>query len=202
MLIVSAILQLLKPLAYLRIRHPTKVVFDFWLPIFFAASIWLFFFYVIKSPRLFGGNGFITGINGLLQVLVGFYIAGLAAIATFQNPGMDDKLSGTPVTLSESYRGQSSKVELTRRRFLCYLFGYLSWISLSLYLVSVIVMVSSGKISELLLHEYFYALKFGFLFIYLFVLSNLFVTTMLGLYYMSYRIHVFEPRDSTERHRH
>lgn len=194
---MSVIHQLFKPLAYVRIKHPTKAFFDWWLPLFFAIATWCFLYYVVKSPALFGENGLIIGVNELLQVLVGFYIAGLAAIATFQNPGMDDQMSGDPVTLEEQYRGQTLLVGLTRRRFLCYLFGYLSWISLTLYFIGVLANISKSAIASMILPTYLSAVKFGFLFLYLLVLSNLFITTMLGLYYMSHRLHLTEPKDTT-----
>jgi hypothetical protein len=196
---MNAITQLIKPLAYIRIKHPTKVYFDWWLPLGFAVLGWLFFYCVVGSPSLFGPEGLITGVNGLLQVLVGFYIAALAAIATFQKPGMDDKMAGDPVTLEEDYRGHTLLVELTRRRFLCYLFGYLSLISLTLYFSGVLAVASRHAIAAKILPEYLEIVKFAGLFLYLFVLANMFVTTLLGLYYMAHRLHLSEPKDTTEK---
>lgn len=194
---MNAIHQLLKPLSYIRIKHPTKAYFDWWLPLFFAAMAWLFFYYFVKSPTLFGDSGLVTGVNQLLQVLVGFYIAALAAVATFQKPGMDDRMAGDPVTLEEEYRGHVLLVELTRRRFLCYLFGYVAWLSLALYFAGIILASSRHAIAAAIQPQYLDAVKFGGLAIYLFVLANLFITTMLGLYYMSHRLHLSEPKDTT-----
>lgn len=193
---MNAIRQLLKPLSYLRINHPTKVYFDLWLPLVFAGLTWSFFYFVIKDPVIFGPSGLIVGVNGLLQVLVGFYIAALAAIATFQKQGMDEKMAGDPVTLEEGYRGDTLLVELTRRRFLCYLFGYLAWVSLALYFSGLLGQVSRGALAEVISGDMGRYIKFGGVFMYLFVLANLLITTMLGLYYMSHRIHVGEPVDT------
>src|SRR5258706_8987546 len=77
----------------------------------------------------------VPAFTDLLQVLTGFYIASLAAVATFNKPGLDDPMAGDPPTLREDYCAITTVKPLTRRRFLCLLFGYLSWLSLFLYFI-------------------------------------------------------------------
>ncbi len=64
-------------------------------------------------------------VNGLLQVLIGFFVASLAAVATFQRPGMDENMRGKAPTL----QGKG----VTRRQYLCYMFGYLAFMSIAVY---------------------------------------------------------------------
>ncbi|MGK9996690.1 hypothetical protein O6197_24780, partial [Salmonella enterica subsp. enterica] len=78
-------------------------------------------------------NGLLLQVNGLLQVLIGFYIAALAAVSTFSSSSIDEVMAGVPPTLVEKFRGQKLTVELTRRRFVCYLFGYLALVSFMLF---------------------------------------------------------------------
>lgn len=191
---MNALSQLLKPLDYLRIKHPKKAAFDWVFPLALTVGLWAFLTFVAGSPRVFGSTGLVAGVNGLLQVLVGFYIAALAAIATFQKPGMDEKISGDPAILDEQFRGRTLSTELTRRRFLCYMFGYLAWASLALYFAGVIGNLSVDAVHARLTPTAWVALKHAGLLVYLFVVSNLTITTMLGLYYMAHRLHLEEPR--------
>ncbi|MEJ1644057.1 hypothetical protein SMA60_27945, partial [Escherichia coli] len=69
---------------------------------------------------------------------IGFYIAALAAVSTFSSPSIDEVMAGDPPTLLEKFRGQKIKVELTRRRFVCYLFGYLALVSFMLFCLGMI----------------------------------------------------------------
>lgn len=149
-----------------------------------------------RGPALLGDQGLITGVNDLLQVLIGFYIAALAAIATFHKPGMDEQMAGDPVTLEEEFRGDVLDVSLTRRRFLCYLFGYLAWIGLLVYAGGVAIGASHEDVKSLIPDEWLQVARNAGLFAYLFLLSNLGVTTMLGLYYMTHRIHLQEPKET------
>ncbi|EKF9782201.1 hypothetical protein RV096_003428, partial [Vibrio cholerae] len=72
-----------------------------------------------------GKSGLVQLVNGLLQVLIGFFVASLAAVATFQRPGMDENMRGKAPTL----QGKG----VTRRQYLCYMFGYLAFMSIAVY---------------------------------------------------------------------
>lgn len=95
-------------------------------------------------PDIFGDHGIVQGVNGLLQILTGFYIASLAAVATFNKQSMDEVMPGEPPIVD--VRG--GKIEqLTRRRFVCSMFGYLAFISLFVYLIGIgaLASVESAK---------------------------------------------------------
>jgi hypothetical protein len=64
----------------------------------------------------------IQDYSNLLYVLPGFYIAALAAIATFNAPTMDVPLDGQNTELCSQEENIQTR-KLTRRRFLCLLFG-------------------------------------------------------------------------------
>lgn len=71
----------------------------------------------------------------LLMILPGFYIAALAAIATFPGSSMDQGLEGSEARLKSREHGADLERKLPRRHFLCLLFGYLSFSSLILALL-------------------------------------------------------------------
>ncbi|HAU4875867.1 TPA: hypothetical protein F3L11_12875 [Aeromonas hydrophila] len=143
-----------------------------------------------KPFPLMGPSGLIVQINGLLQVLIGFYIASLAAVATFQGQGMDEFMDGTPPTLKEEIKGAKKITKLSRRRFLSYLFGYLALMSLAVFFAGVVVNLVSPSLSQWFAgFDWGNYYKLGLLFVYLFFICNVFITTLLGLYYLTVRIH-------------
>lgn len=185
--------MLFRPLDYLRIRHDAKPLFDWWIPAGTSIALTLFVCILPQRVPLLGEGGLVAGFNSLLQVLTGFYIAALAALATFNKAGMDELMAGDPPRLLTTVRGQDAEIRLTRRRFLCLMFGYLALSSMFLYL--------GGVAANLLRHnlvvvipaaarDVVYSLALGG---YLFLACNLVVTTMVGLYYMSDRIHRSDP---------
>lgn len=145
------------------------------------------------SIAVTGDAGMIAQINDLLEILVGFYIASLAAVATFKSPMLDSIMPGRPPTLREGFGNDAVDVVLTRRKYLSLMFGYLAYLGLVIYLFGMMT-VLFAKSASILAGSYFLLTKIVFVLVYSFMVSNLFVTTFLGLHYLSYRMHVSEPR--------
>lgn len=187
--------KLLRPFDYLRIKHDIKERYDFLFPFCISAAFTAIFFSLPVTPQIFGSEGLISNVISTIQILTGFYIASLAAIATFNKDGLDDVMKGTPPTLSSTIKGKKANVALTRRKFLCLLFGYLSLTSIMINLMSICAkLVYPSLLALHLSPELFFLIKYFSIIIYFFVIANLFVTTLIGLYYMSDRIHRYEPR--------
>ena len=92
-------------------------------------------------------------------------------------------------TVSISISGKSEEIKLTRRRMLSMLFGYLAFLALLLYFVSIgaQVMAPSAKaIVAVWLHGSIVA---SFLGIFFFLVGQLIFITMFGLYQLSDRMH-------------
>jgi hypothetical protein len=134
-------------------------------------------------------GGVIPAVTGLLQILTGFYIGSLAAVSTFDRPSMDEPMQGNPPTLQVTRRGQRTEEQLSRRRFLSLLFGYLSFLSLILYIVGAMAEAIASNVRLLAPVDWMPALGWVLFGGYLVVANNLVVTTLLGLYYMTDRIH-------------
>ncbi|MEE9339777.1 MAG: hypothetical protein V3U87_17030 [Methylococcaceae bacterium] len=136
--IFEAMKQLLSPLNHLRIQHSQKYLFDYFIPLVIALIALIVLIGLMALPvsiNIFGHNGLISVITGLIQILVGFYIAALAAVATFQKEGLDSFLAGEGATLVVQRRGIEKSIQLTRRKFVCYLFGYLAFVGIALYFI-------------------------------------------------------------------
>ncbi|WP_421672563.1 hypothetical protein [Raoultella terrigena] len=186
-------MKLFSPLSYLRIKHEEKKWYDYLIPIIAATIVALSYYFLPNKIPLIGGSGLLLQVNGLLQVLIGFYIAALAAVSTFSNATIDEVMAGDPPTLVEAYRGEKICIELTRRRFVCYLFGYLALVSFVQFcvgLISILIGKSLGVwIVTVSSFEALLLLKTIFLWCYSVVLFNIITTTLLGLYFLSVRFH-------------
>ncbi|HII3258226.1 TPA: hypothetical protein ACY3ID_005021, partial [Citrobacter amalonaticus] len=172
---MSAFRKILTPIDYIRIKHPEKRVFDIFIPLIVSVCITGFIFYLDRPIPIISKDGLISVINGILQILSGFYIASMAAVATFQKSGMDTVMDGSPPTL----KGR----DLTRRKFLTYLFGYLAFISIIMYLIGGGIQLLSPTLSHTQWIK-IACVKIIFVWIYLFIVANIICTTILGMYFM------------------
>lgn len=185
------LLELTRPFAYLTIQHNSRLpLWVNWIvPIFISALAigmpWLFDINV----AVYSENGVISRVLGFVQSLAGFYIAALAAIATFNNPDMDKRMSGEAPTMEVNYNGAMSLVKLTRRRFLSSMFSYLTASSIVLTIVSIASLAIAPSLAQTWTGIGLVVLKDIFIFLYLAALAQMICVTSWGLYYLGERIH-------------
>ena len=172
--------KLFKPLAYLEIRHKEKTWFDWIIPLLLSILLALIVTSLPKSVIILGKDGLISLVNGILQILSGFYIASMAAVATFQRDGMDKVMDGKAPTLKG--------IKLSRRQFLTYLFGYLAFMSIAVYFFGGFVQLAQNSISlyTSVMHAHVKAILLA---MYFFVVFNILCTTVLGMHFMIDKIH-------------
>ena len=129
-------------------------------------------------------------LSAFLGVLTGFFIAALAAVATFGKTEMDDPMPGDPpLRLEHKINKETFFENLTRRRFLSLLFGYLSFLSLTLYVIGYGYTVVDGYFVSSLAKTTREAVFSIFWIFYMFWIANILSNTYLGLFYLSDRIH-------------
>lgn len=180
---------LFSPLSYLGIRHEAKYWADWVYPTAFSiASTFLLFQY--------GSPGVVTGDGGLLSkilivcsVLPGFYIASLAAIATFNRPDIDELMPPPTPEITQKIGGKKNDVPLTRRRFLSHLFAFLCFESLSIMIVCVFASLVGPNIADHFVDAAIPYIKVGFVFIVLLMFWQMLCGTLLGLYYFGDRLY-------------
>lgn len=179
-------IKLLTPLTFLRLQSPDLGAYQWTIP-GILALICLGCFYILPiKPLLFAEKGLVNTINGLLTTLIGFYIAALAAVATFNNPNLDKIMKGRPPTLATILQGERIEEQLTRRRFLVILFGYCAFISIALFAFGVL----SSLIAPSLAHVgWVPAMRLAWLLIYFSLSASLLIVTLLGLHYLIDRMH-------------
>jgi len=141
--------------------------------------------YQLTKPPLMGPLGLLEDIKSFVTILFPFFVAALVAIATFTRPGLDDLTSGGLVTLER--KGEAIRT-LTRRQFVCSIFGYCAGVSLCIFLVVIFTKVTHPWFlgSGLLAVPYF---KAACLTIVATMFAHMVIITFWGLYYLSDRLH-------------
>lgn len=187
--------KLLKPAIYLSIKMDDgkKSTLDFLLPstiaiIFSVILMWLYKAYEIDvfSEK----HNLMSGISGFIQTLPGFFIAALAAIATFPNAMMNNILP-EPTPYLENSNGMVQD-KLSRRRLLSYLFSYLTFISIIGYFMVVLVVFLQSLNLKLppITSDIFYFIG---CFLPILLLAHIVCLTFFGLWYLGDRIHLNDP---------
>lgn len=177
--------MLLSPLKYLAIRHPLKRVWDFVYPALVTAVVIVIIYCFPRIDNIFGTEkSYVTGFTAILVVLGGFFVASLTLVATAPSPMLDTPMLGHPqVTL-----GSSERV-LSRRAFLCYLFGYLSFSCFCLVLVGYFAtLVAPGMSANAFVSQYKSYFEVPFVILYTYWVFQVFFATLVGLYYFSERL--------------
>jgi hypothetical protein len=181
--------QLSRPLAYLTIHDSSKWKIDWLLPFVFSTSTTVVYLLLSVKPVVFGMAGILWQLAGLLQILPGFYIASLAAIATFNKGNMDEYMPEPTPTVNVRVSGHSLPIRLTRRRMLSLLFGYLAFMSLILFLLIITANLLAPSLNRCLPQSLHALAVATFIAIYGLLFWNLISVTLFGLYQLSDRMH-------------
>ncbi len=191
---VRSAAKLFTPLLFLRIEHPELDAYRVRVPILVTAIVFALIVWAAggtaglpEVPTLL--EGAIVDAKALVALLAAFFVAALAAVSTFAGPGMDKVMSGEPPKLTRHKFGTES---LTRRRFLSFLFGYLSFVSVFYYVVLAICTPLVSHAADITLFG-FSILKQSILAaviaVTLFLGFHLLAVMMLSLHYLTDRIH-------------
>lgn len=182
---------LLRPFSYLCIKHETSLpVWVNWvIPAVFSLACTAILYKLVPASELFDDNGFFSRVLGFIQSLAGFYMAALAAIATFNSVDMDRHMPGNTPTMNIVYNGGLEEIKLTRRRFLSSMFAYLTLISLIVTLLSIGVLAIGPAVQNLIPTQWSWLAKLSFLFGYTLAIFQMISVTIWGLFYLGERIH-------------
>jgi hypothetical protein len=179
--------RLVSPIRYLWIRHELKGRFDWGWPFLLTAITMLMFWCLPVTPSILGEAGFLKGVRELIAHFAAFYVVALAAVATFSRESLDLPIEGTTPTLN----GKS----LSRRQFVCYLFGYLAVLSFALFLAAVFAQIIAPSARMELSAIALWWVKAVCGTIFAFGFWNMIITTMLGIYFLVERVHIEQPAD-------
>lgn len=181
----------LRPLNYLRIRHPYALKYNWLYPLFLGGVISFGFLKLGSAADAFKDGGVILSLIPLLSILSPFYIAALAAVSTFTgNKSVDLPFEmRKPVLLYVMGDGGDwEDIEVTPRHFLSMLFGYSTALSLLLLLLAIFSPLALSALQKIPSGYASYGLS-AFLCVFLLLFSQLVLGTLLGVYFLADKIH-------------
>lgn len=189
--------ELSRGFAYRGIKHAGMRTYTTWLPLALAVIVVALYVVSPVKPKLVGSSGIASSLLTLVSTLPGFYFAGLAAVATFGNPTMDQVMPAPAPQVDMRVTGQTVPVELTRRLFLSYLFSYLVIVSL-LLCFALVALISLTDASNALHASIvrctgvswpWFAVKGVIGFVLTFGFASLLVSTLHGIFFLTEKIH-------------
>jgi hypothetical protein len=183
--------HLLRPLSYLSIEHKQKWLVDWVYPLILASLSTgvLFFLKKYGSIPLYADGAIVTKILGFVQGLPGFYIAALAAIATFNKTDIDKTMPAPAPRLDIIVQGKSVAIELTRRRFLCSMFAFLTAESLLLIVLAIFGQSIYLPMKTLLPEQIHIWVSGAYMLSFMFIFWQMFIASFWGLFYLGDRLH-------------
>lgn len=180
---------LLRPFAYLFIQDNRKKGLDWRLPILLAFFTSLYLSLLIPEKDIIE---LIKSLLSFVQTLPGFFLAALAAIATFNRSDLDRIMPTPTPTINIERNGGKEEIKLTRRRYLTLMFSFLTAESIMLIVITSFGLFSVNGIVSYLLNWEYYCPVLGniiLLFIFFLLFWQLIIVNLYGLYYLGERIH-------------
>ncbi|MEG3163802.1 hypothetical protein U1701_04270 [Sphingomonas sp. PB2P19] len=197
-------MKLLFPLDYLGLRSSSgaRVIRrDIWGWLLFSSALSVPFI-VFDKANYFHKDGLLDKVGSFSSVLLGFYVAALIAVATLSSSFADlDKTIQVGI-IRKPPKGAVLGEKLSRREYICYMFGYMALVSLMLALGSMLITALAPLLTPFSVtfkafdhystwsHRWLRGAAIVAISI---PLGSLAVTTLRGLYYLVERLYEQEP---------
>lgn len=182
-------LDLIRPFAFLTIRHPSRLPLwvNWLLPLLATLVALAVLGWLGSAVNVFAKDGLLERCLSFTQTLAGFYIAALAAVSSFNSPHLDRVMPPPAPTMYVKYHGSMQKVQATRRRFLTSMFAYLTALSFVFSIVAIAGVVLAPALKEAW-QGAVPVLHWLVLFVFLFALFQMTCVTFWGLFYLGERM--------------
>lgn len=190
------------PFRYLRLRNEqgTRLIFRDFLAIVLLSTIFALPFLIFDQVNFSRTSGLVDQMGSLASVLAGFYIAALVAVGSFSaSIGDLDK----EITNGKIFLEKGDDTSLTRREYICAIFGFLSFMALFIAIMSSFILIVSPPLAEAIngfdfmvkgkTFSVFYIVRVIGICLYSVAISMMVVTTFYGLYYLTDRIYAKSP---------
>lgn len=187
--------QLLIPITFFSIQHGENnsrgKIYSFWTPAILAIIFTLIQMLKASPELIVKENGIFATLSPLFSLFAAFFIAALAAIATFQNGEIDKEMnsgdqSRTFIERNNSF-GDPQNIYLSRRQYLCYLFGYLSFATI-IFVLTVSLFVIFKDVLFIKNSTILLTLNTILIFSFWFMLVQILLLTLLGLGFLTEKI--------------
>ncbi len=179
------IAKLFTAFSFFRLRSPDLRYFQYVFPTITSIAILLGYRIMSEEVVTIKLGTFISSATTLMGVLIGFYIAALAAVTSFPSENLNSIMSGDAPRMKERWSGE--EVALTRRRFLSILLGYCAFLSIFIFVLGSIS--AAVDLSSNIAEPVRKFITGAWWLVYTWFLSSLFIVTMLCLHYLIDRMH-------------
>jgi hypothetical protein len=118
------------------------------IPLSIAIVLYGLLAYFVDRMNFFGPAGFVDRVGALTSTLTGFYVAALVGAATFAS-GHADLDKEIPIGPLHQRIPTSEGIiddQITRREYVCAIFGYVSLLAMAISIVSIICVTVSGAV--------------------------------------------------------
>jgi hypothetical protein len=177
--------QLFTAFSFFRLGGADLRFFQYLYPTVLAGAILVAYQALQRNWFMFQLDSIVASATTLMGVLIGFYIAALAAVTSFPNESLNSVMAGNAPKIREI--SSNKKEPVTRRRFLSILLGYCAFLSIFIYAVgSLYSSVVFAPFINTTLSSWLISLWWIF---YTWISSSLLVVTMLCLHYLIDRMH-------------
>jgi hypothetical protein len=165
--------------------------------------------FILFDANYFGDKGFLDRFGSFAAVLTGFYIAALVGVASFSSSvgDLDGEIEVGRISRPRTNPGEGEDPDeyLTRRQYVCSMFGYLAFVSLLLSVGAILLIVAANP-SRVTIKSMFSWFGFGsarhtqevlgtlVILAFNLTLAHLLVTTCHGLYYLIDRLYAKKPK--------
>lgn len=183
--------HLLRPFSYLFIEHDLKWKVDWLYPFILAmvSTALIFSLKIFGQVSLYADGGMVGKILNFVQGLPGFYIAALAAIATFNKVDIDKTMPAPAPKIDIVVQGRSVAIELTRRRFLCSMFAFLTAESLIIIVLAIFAQSIYIPVKAIVQETWQIWMSALFTMTFLLIFWQMIVASFWGLFYLGDRLH-------------
>lgn len=189
--------QLTRPFAFQKIQNRDLWFMRTVVPFFITFFLLAVYLVLPVRPSIIGDKKYLDYLLQIVGILPGFYIAALAAAATFNNPSLDEPMPGRDAPHLDVQRGgEVFSVTMTMRVFICHLFSYLSALSfltaiLTLAIIEIAPSVDyiDANYSGWLVNVLLALMRYGAVFVVTFYFARIILVTLHGLYFLVERMH-------------
>lgn len=188
--------QIRRAFAFGEVKHPDLTPFLTWVPFFVGLLFAVGFEFLPVRPRFTGDGSVSRHMITVFAILPGFYIAALAAVATFNREEMDFEMPDPAPRMLMRSRGIDQETILTFRMFLSHMFSYLTALSfvavfmfIGAELLAPSVQLLIGKLPSDWTAVATCSLGLSYLLLTFWLAAKIVLTTMIGLYFLAERIH-------------
>jgi hypothetical protein len=179
------------------IRHPDLTPFLRWGPVIVAFGLTFLFWLLPIQPKLAGDGSLSRHMITIFAILPGFFIAAIAAVATFNRAEMDEVMPEPAPELKLRTGPDESYVKLTSRMFTSHLFAYLTTLSFCAVFLFVSVDLAAPSAGFLIAQipnvnarsAVAAIITMIYVWIVLWFAAKIVLTTLIGLYFLAERLH-------------